>query len=149
MKTSKIIYPKKACACAVSLDLLGDKWTLIIIRDIFKGKNKFSQFLKESREGISSNSLVDRLKKLVLLGIIDFSRNINDKKIKEYYLTDKGIDLFPIIHELKRWSVKHVEFEFTENTKEFASSITKLTSDEIIEKQISKYRQERLSKFEI
>ena len=61
---NKIFYGKKACACAVSLDILGDRWTLIIIRDIFRGKNRFSQFLNESREGIASNIVVDRLKKL-------------------------------------------------------------------------------------
>jgi hypothetical protein len=79
----KIKYDKKEsiCACKVSLDILGDKWSLIIVRDIFKEKTTFSEFLYESDEGISSNILVDRLKKLISLEIIDFIREPLDKKI--------------------------------------------------------------------
>lgn len=60
----KIIYHQEepVCACKVSLDLLGDRWSLIIVRDLFRNKNTFSQFLNESTEHISSNVLVDRLK---------------------------------------------------------------------------------------
>ena len=87
---------KPVCACKVSLDLLGDSWSLIIVRDLFRGKNTFSQFLNNV-EQISSNILVDRLKKLRALEVINFIKNEKDKKIKEYYLTDRGIDLYPII----------------------------------------------------
>ena len=81
----KIIYhqDESVCACKVSLDLLGDRWSLIIVRDLFRNKNTFSQFLNESAEHISSNVLVDRLKKLIVSGIINFERNKTDKKIKE------------------------------------------------------------------
>lgn len=82
MRTEKISYPKTACACAVSLDLLGDKWSLLIIRDLFRGKSTYSEFLKQSQEGIATNILVDRLKKLLAMGIIDFRRESHDKKIK-------------------------------------------------------------------
>ncbi|MDB3984619.1 winged helix-turn-helix transcriptional regulator, partial [Flavobacteriaceae bacterium] len=63
----KIKYKNRdsLCACKVSLDILGDKWSLIIVRDLFRNKNTFSQFLKESSEGIASNILIDRLKKLI------------------------------------------------------------------------------------
>ena len=79
----KIIYTKKeaVCACKVSLDLLGDSWSLIIVRDLFRNKNTFSQFLNDSAEHIASNILVDRLKKLTSLEIINFERNKKDKKI--------------------------------------------------------------------
>ena len=65
----KIKYKNRdsLCACKVSLDILGDKWSLIIVRDLFRNKNTFSQFLKESSEGIASNILIDRLKKLIEL----------------------------------------------------------------------------------
>ena len=70
----KIKYKNRdsLCACKVSLDILGDKWSLIIVRDLFRNKNTFSQFLKESSEGIASNILIDRLKKLIELNIIGF-----------------------------------------------------------------------------
>ena len=79
----KIKYDKKEsiCACKVSLDILGDKWSLIIVRDIFREKFTFSEFLNESDEGISSSILVDRLKKLISLEIIHFIREPLDKKI--------------------------------------------------------------------
>jgi DNA-binding HxlR family transcriptional regulator len=144
---NKIFYGKKACACAVSLDILGDRWTLIIIRDIFRGKNRFSQFLNESREGIASNIVVDRLKKLTSLDIINFRRKESDKKIKEYYLTDKGIDLYPIIYELQKWSIKHVEFEFTENTKKHNELTNKLTAETFIEQFLDKYKKFRVEEF--
>ena len=68
----KIKYKNRdsLCACKVSLDILGDKWSLIIVRDLFRNKNTFSQFLKESSEGIASNILIDRLKKLIELNIL-------------------------------------------------------------------------------
>ena len=79
----KIKYKNRdsLCACKVSLDILGDKWSLIIVRDLFRNKNTFSQFLKESSEGIASNILNDRLKKLIELNIIGFERNPEDKKV--------------------------------------------------------------------
>ena len=81
----KIKYKNRdsLCACKVSLDILGDKWSLIIVRDLFRNKNTFSQFLKESSEGIASNILIDRLKKLIELNIIGFERNPEDKKVKK------------------------------------------------------------------
>ena len=144
-----MFYGKKACACAVSLDILGDRWTLIIIRDIFRGKNRFSQFLNESSEGIASNIVVDRLKKLTSNGIINFRRKETDKKIKEYYLTDKGIDLYPIIYELQKWSIKHVEFEFSDNTKKHKELTNKISTDEFIDQILSKYKEFRLGEFGI
>ena len=145
----KMFYGKKACACAVSLDILGDRWTLIIIRDIFRGKNRFSQFLNESSEGIASNTVVDRLKKLTSNGIINFRRKETDKKIKEYYLTDKGIDLYPIIYELQKWSIKHVEFEFSDNTKKYNELTNKISKVEFIDQILSKYKEFRLGEFGI
>ena len=72
----KIKYQSKQpkCACAVGLDLLGDRWSLIIVRDLFKGYSTYSDFLRKASEGIASNILNDRLKKLVSLGIIDFRK---------------------------------------------------------------------------
>ena len=147
MRTEKISYPKTACACAVSLDLLGDKWSLLIIRDLFRGKSTYSEFLKQSREGIATNILVDRLKKLLAMGIIDFRRESHDKKIKKYFLTDRGIDLYPVIYEFQRWTLKHVDFDYTDNTKNWNDLIQNTPQEEVINQYQNGYRALRLSEF--
>ena len=147
MRTEKISYPKTACACAVSLDLLGDKWSLLIIRDLFRGKSTYSEFLKQSQEGIATNILVDRLKKLLAMGIIDFRRAPHDKKIKKYFLTDRGIDLYPVIYEFQRWTLKHVDFDYTDNTKNWNDLIQKTPQEEVINQYQNGYRALRLSEF--
>jgi DNA-binding HxlR family transcriptional regulator len=146
---TKISYPKKSCACAVSLDLLGDSWSLIIVRDLFRGKSTYSEFLKQSEEGIATNILVDRLKKLLSMGIIDFRRNARDKKIKEYFLTDRGIDLYPVIFELQRWTLKHVDFDYTDNTKNWNDLIQIKSPEAIIDQFQSDYRVHRKQQFGI
>jgi len=146
----KIIYNQEdpVCACRVSLDLLGDRWSLIIVRDLFRNKNTFSQFLNESNEHISSNILVDRLKKLVILGIINFERNKADKKIKQYYLTDRGIDLYNVIYELQLWTVNHVTFNESQNTKIWQNRIELESKETTIEKNKNAYRGLRLAQFD-
>ncbi|MGB0294306.1 MAG: winged helix-turn-helix transcriptional regulator [Flavobacteriaceae bacterium] len=144
---TKIKYSKKACACAVSLDLLGDRWTLIIIRDLFNGKCTFSEFLNNSSEGIATNILTNRLKKLLYLNIIDFKRKASDRKVKEYFLTNKGIDLYPVIFELQSWSLKHVEFEQRERTQRFVRLNKNETSDKVKSIYIDNYKNLRLKKF--
>ncbi len=147
MNAEKISYPKQACACAVSLDLLGDKWSLLIVRDLFRGKSTYSEFLKQSQEGIATNILVDRLKKLLAMGIIDFRRESHDKKIKKYFLTDRGIDLYPVIYELQRWTLKHVDFDHTDNTKNWNDLIQDTAQEEVINQFQSGYRALRQSEF--
>jgi DNA-binding HxlR family transcriptional regulator len=147
MHSEKISYPKTACACAVSLDLLGDKWSLLIIRDLFRGKSTYSEFLKQSHEGIATNILVDRLKKLLAMGIIDYRREPQDKKIKKYFLTDRGIDLYPVIYELQRWTLKHVDFDYTENTKNWNTLIQNTPQDEVIKQYQNGYRTLRQNEF--
>ena len=145
----KIIYQQdeSVCACKVSLDLLGDRWSLIIVRDLFRNKNTFSQFLNESAEHISSNVLVDRLKKLIALGVLDFERNKTDKKIKEYYLTDRGIDLYNIIYELQLWTLNHVTFNESENTKIWKNAIKLESKETTIKDYTNTYRELRLAQF--
>jgi DNA-binding HxlR family transcriptional regulator len=145
----KIIYQQdeSVCACKVSLDLLGDRWSLIIVRDLFRNKNTFSQFLNESVEHISSNVLVDRLKKLIALGVLNFERNKTDKKIKEYYLTDRGIDLYNIIYELQLWTLNHVTFNESENTKIWKNAIKLESKETTIKNYTNTYRELRLAQF--
>ena len=135
------------CACKVSLDILGDKWSLIIVRDLFRNKNTFSQFLKESSEGIASNILIDRLKKLIELNIIGFERNPEDKKIKKYYLTDRGVDLYSIIYELQDWTIKNVDFNHSVNTEKWEELNTLKSKDFVISSYKNEYKKLRLEEF--
>jgi DNA-binding HxlR family transcriptional regulator len=111
-----LIYPfsmfsdltfRSTCPLSNILDLVGDRWSLILIRDIFIGRNTYTEFLK-SPEKISTNVLVDRIKKLREYGLIDFRKDKIDSKIKYYYLTDKGINLYPILTEMSLWTKKNL-----------------------------------------
>ena len=146
---AKIKYEteESVCACAVSLNFLGDKWSLIIIRDLFRNRNTFSQFLKESAEGIATNILVDRLKKLTLNDIIGYRRNSNDKKIKEYYLTDRGIELYPILYELQLWTIRNVDFNPTENTTKWKKFAETNTEQEVVKYYTDEYKKTRFEQF--
>jgi DNA-binding HxlR family transcriptional regulator len=135
------------CACKVSLDILGDKWSLIIVRDLFRNKNTFSQFLNESSEGIASNVLVDRLKKLNELNIIGYERNPEDKKVKKYYLTDRGVDLYGIIYELQYWTIKNVDFNPSDNTSKWDELNTLKSKAFVISKYKNEYKKLRLRNF--
>ena len=145
----KIKYKNRdsLCACKVSLDILGDKWSLIIVRDLFRNKNTFSQFLKESSEGIASNILTDRLKKLIELNIIGFERNPEDKKVKKYYLTDRGVDLYSIIYELQDWTIKNVDFNHSVNTEKWEELNTLKSKDFVISSYKNEYKKLRLEEF--
>jgi len=95
------------CPIVFALDTFGDRWSLIIIRDMaIKGYQTYSQFF-ESDEGIATNVLADRLLKLEGLGIVDKSRDPEDGRRHLYTLTPKGIDLIPVLLEMIRWSVNH------------------------------------------
>ena len=98
---------RSTCPLSNILDLVGDRWSLILIRDIFIGRNTFMEFLK-SPEKISTSVLVNRTKKLIEYGLIDFRKDKIDSKIKYYYLTDKGIDLYPILIEMSLWTKKNL-----------------------------------------
>ena len=128
-------------------NFLGDKWSLIIIRDLFRNRNTFSQFLKESAEGIATNILVDRLKKLTSYDIIGFRRNAKDKKIKEYYLTDRGIELYPILYELQLWTIKNVDFNPSENTKKWKKFTETNSEEEVVKHYMEEYKKTRLKQF--
>ena len=138
---------KPMCACAVGLDLLGDRWSLIIVRDIFKGYITYSDFLRKASEGIASNVLNDRLKKLVSLGIIHYRKKESDLKVKEYYLTDKGIDLYPVIYSIQNWTTKHVDFQYSERTANWKEYNDATLKEEVIDHFIEKYKKIRSENF--
>lgn len=103
----KLFFKRSACAVANTLDIIGDKWTLLIIRDLFLGKRLYSEFI-QSPEGISSNILADRLQRLEEAGLIE-KRAYQSKPTRyEYLLTPKGTDLQPILKEMAGWAKKHL-----------------------------------------
>jgi DNA-binding HxlR family transcriptional regulator len=94
------------CPINFVLETFGDKWTLLVVRDLmFKGKTRYGDFL-ESAEGISTNILADRLQRLEEHGIIVKEIAV-DKRSAIYRLTEKGKDLLPIMLEITAWSAKH------------------------------------------
>lgn len=96
------------CPISSTLDIIGDKWSLLIVRDIImNGKNTYNEFLK-SAEKIATNVLADRLAMLEATGILTKEEH-PDSKAKIYYkLTNKGIDLLPIIIELTLWADEYL-----------------------------------------
>ncbi len=98
---------KSQCPINQALEVFGDKWTLLIIRDImFDGKRYFNE-IRDSDEKIASNILTDRLSKLEELEVIVKSKDAHHKQKNVYTLTKKGIDLMPVMIEIAQWSTKH------------------------------------------
>jgi DNA-binding HxlR family transcriptional regulator len=103
-----VATPPRRSRCPVSctLDVLGDRWTLLVVRDLIRGKRRFAE-LVESPEHIPTNILTDRLKRLVSLGVVQ-SRRYNDHPPRlEYQLTAKGEDLRPVLRAMVEWGIKH------------------------------------------
>jgi DNA-binding HxlR family transcriptional regulator len=100
---------RSGCPVSVALERFGDRWSLLIIRDLMvRGYKTFGEFLG-SGEGIASNILADRLRRLVENGIITAQTEETDARRINYRLTEKGIDLAPVILELLLWSARHEE----------------------------------------
>jgi len=91
------------------VELFGDQWSLLIIRDIiFMNRRHFRELLTNSIEGIASNILADRLQRLVKQGIIVKSSDASHKQKAVYSLTERGIDLLPLLMEMVVWGHKHL-----------------------------------------
>jgi len=108
-KMPKKPSPKRRSECPLnaSLEMLGDRWSLLIIRDLMlRGFRTYKEFLG-SDEGIATNILADRLKKLETCGIITTEREPLDRRKLIYRLTAKGIDLAPVLMELVVWAARY------------------------------------------
>jgi DNA-binding HxlR family transcriptional regulator len=102
---------RSGCPLNASVEILGDRWSLLIIRDMMlRGFRSYKQFL-ESYEGIATNILADRLRKLITHGIITTERDPSDGRKTLYTLTPKGIDLAPVLTEMVLWAAAHEETE--------------------------------------
>ncbi len=98
---------RSRCPLTYALDIFGDKWSLLILRDIvFREKCHYQEFLN-SEESISTNILADRLNKLQDHGLIQKSKDPNNKKQNIYSITDKSKDLIPMMVEIVSWSAKY------------------------------------------
>ncbi|MDX3102828.1 winged helix-turn-helix transcriptional regulator [Nonomuraea angiospora] len=94
-----------ACPVARTVDLIGDRWSLLIIRDAMDGATTFTEF--HQRLGIARNILTDRLRKLVEHGILDKSAAADDGRRHAYRLTAAGQDLFTAVVALRQWGERH------------------------------------------
>jgi len=102
---------RSGCPLNASVEMLGDRWSLLILRDMMiRGYRSFNEFLR-SDEKIASNILADRLRRLESYGIIATERDDSDGRKVIYSLTEKGIDLAPVLTEMVLWAARHEETE--------------------------------------
>ncbi|MBP6558516.1 MAG: helix-turn-helix transcriptional regulator [Flavobacterium sp.] len=143
METTK---KRSDCPLSGSLDVFGDKWSLLIIRDLmFGNKCTYNDFLK-SAEGIATNILASRLKGLEENGVIEKSAHPDSKAKILYRLTPKGIDLLPLIMEVYIWADKYHEMptglketikEAKKDKDKFVKQLTKELKTKMMEKKSS------------
>jgi DNA-binding HxlR family transcriptional regulator len=106
MSTAKN-FPRSPCAVANSLDIVGDKWSLLVVRDLLYGKRTYKE-LADSPEGIPTNILADRLKRLEDAGIVA-SKPYQERPVRyAYTLTPKGLELRDVLLAFVRWGKRHI-----------------------------------------
>jgi DNA-binding HxlR family transcriptional regulator len=94
------------CPVARTLEAIGDRWSLMIIRDAFDGIRRFSEFQKSL--GVAKNILASRLKTLVEVGVFDIGPASDGSAYKEYVLTEKGREVFPIMVSMRQWGERYL-----------------------------------------
>jgi DNA-binding HxlR family transcriptional regulator len=100
---------RSGCPINLSLEVVGDRWSLILIRDIMFGNRRhFRELLARSDEGIASNILADRLKRLVAHGILSKRDDPTHKQKAVYSLTEKGIELLPLLVQMGAWGRRYL-----------------------------------------
>lgn len=100
-------FGRSECPVANALDLFGDKWTLLVVRDLLLGKARYGEFA-QSPEGIPTNILADRLKRLEQADVVERKAYCVKPVRYEYELTVKGRDLLPILDAMANWAEMHV-----------------------------------------
>ena len=98
---------RSCCPVSCTLDILGDKWTLLVIRDLFLGRTQFKEF-SASPEKIATNILADRLSKLVEYHLVETFRPKEGPNRDAYRLTKKGKSLKPVLNAVAQWGLKHL-----------------------------------------
>lgn len=98
---------RSTCPISTALEIVGDRWTLLVIRDLmFAGKRHFREFL-QSEEAVSTNVLADRLQALVKSGIVKKTGDPSHAQKAIYSLTEKGLELLPVVVAISAWTQKH------------------------------------------
>jgi DNA-binding HxlR family transcriptional regulator len=135
---------RSSCLIASALDLIGDKWSLLIIRDMLLNKKKTFKEMAASDEGVATNLLSTRLKLLESLGVITKRKLPANKKENIYLLTQKGIDLAPMILEIVVWSDKYVR-DYNPNMNEYeGQNINKAVVIEATQKEYKAFVQKTI-----
>jgi DNA-binding HxlR family transcriptional regulator len=99
---------RSGCPIACALDLVGDRWTLVVLRDLIMVRKRHYQELLAGNEGIASNILASRLKLLEAAGLVTRRRDPTQARRVIYEPTEKALDLVPVMVELMQWGLKHV-----------------------------------------
>ncbi|WIX82214.1 helix-turn-helix domain-containing protein [Amycolatopsis carbonis] len=102
---SERTWTSPQCPVARTVDLVGDKWSLLIIRDAFDGIRRFGQFQRNL--GVAKNILTDRLRNLVGAGVLSVEPASDGSAYREYVLTKRGEDLFDLVVSLRQWGQDH------------------------------------------
>ncbi len=128
-RTAKATMPKKTrrlsgCPIDFALEIFGDRWTLLVMRDLLVRRKRHFREMMASDEGIASNILTLRLKKLEAWGLVERRPDPENRRQVIYSLTAKGIDLAPVLVEIAIWSAKH-----DSNTKVNKSYIRRARQD--------------------
>ncbi|EPJ76875.1 MULTISPECIES: winged helix-turn-helix transcriptional regulator [Pseudomonas] len=124
MKTTSKIDVRSHCAVNYGVEIFGDRWSLLIIRDIvFVGKKTYGEFRK-SEEGIATNVLASRLVFLEAQGILLRTPSPDDGRKDFYTLTEKGLDLIPVMLNIILWSAKHDSESYVLRRKEFVARLS-------------------------
>jgi DNA-binding HxlR family transcriptional regulator len=97
---------RSRCPVACTLDVLGDRWSLLVVRDLVRGKRRYAEFL-DSPEGIPTNILAERLRRLAAKGVIRAHRYSQHPPRVEYELTARGEELRPMLRAMVDWGVRH------------------------------------------
>ncbi|HWO10558.1 MAG TPA: helix-turn-helix domain-containing protein [Polyangiaceae bacterium] len=99
--------PRRQCPIDYALEVFGDRWSLIVLRDILLAGKRHYRELVAAKEGIATNVLASRLKKLEAAGLLRRRADPSDKRVVFYVATAKALDLIPVLLEISRWSVKY------------------------------------------
>lgn len=107
MKSPLTIPKRSPCPVAATLDIVGDRWTLLIIRDLLSGKSRYKD-LAASPEGIATNILASRLERLRELGLVDAKESAERAGSREYSLSPRGATLRPLLEAMRDWGLANV-----------------------------------------
>ena len=109
MKKRVVSKRRSDCPLNATLEVFGDRWSLLIVRDLlFKGRTAYKDFLAGG-EGIATNVLADRLRRLAVEGVIEKGRDVGDARRVVYRLTTKGLALAPVLVEMIVWGARHYQ----------------------------------------